>query len=108
MTILYSQFKTFNETSERTSQAMPTGSKLLLFIGTAFVVLTSFFLALFLIAISLVLLPFAAFRLWLFKRKIQKYDRSNSQYSDVLNTSERDNSIIEAEFTVIDSESNKT
>ena len=100
MNILYSQYKTSNETL----QSMPTSSKLLLAISTALFVFTSFFLSLFLMAVSLILVPFTVFSLWLFKRKTQKDTDSNTQYSDFANTSEPDNSIIEAEYTVIKSD----
>jgi len=108
MNILYSQFKAFNETTEKTSQSMSISSKLLLVISTTFVLFTSFFIALFLMSISMVLLPFAGLRLWLFKRKLQKYGYNNKRYSDFANNSQPDNSIIDAEFTVVDRDSDKT
>ncbi|SIS73943.1 hypothetical protein [Neptunomonas antarctica] len=103
MTTLYSQFKAFNKASDRTSPSMSTRSKIQLAIGTALVIFAGFFLASFLMIISLLVLPFAAFRLWLFKRKIQKYADSNTQYSDFVNAGAQDSSIIEAEYTVMDS-----
>lgn len=107
MTILYSQFKSFNQSYSRISQSMSSRSMLLLVISTVFVVFTSFFVSLFIVMISLGLLPFTAFRLWLVKRKTQKYSDSNMQYSDFINVNEHGNRVIEAEYTVIKSDSDK-
>ncbi|WP_372882369.1 hypothetical protein [Psychromonas sp.] len=102
MSILYSQFKQFNETLNKTRQPMTTSRKFLLGISAAVVLFTSFFVALFFMAMSLVMLPFAAIRLWLFKKKIQENINSNNYYSDTEFGKESDNSVIEAEFEVVD------
>ena len=107
MNILYSQFKTFNETFERTTKPMSISRKLLLGISAVFVLFTSLFVALFLMAISLVMLPFVAIRLWLFKKRIQEHMNSNKYYSDIENIKESDNGIIEAEFVVVDNDVDK-
>ena len=83
---------------------MFTRSMLLLVISTAF---TSFFLSLFIVIISFGLLPFTSFRLWLVKRKGQKYTDNNTKYPDFINVNEQSNRVIEAEYTVIKSDSDK-
>lgn len=107
MTTLYSQFKTFNKASGRTSQSLPTSRKIALAIGIGFFIFASFFLASFFMIITLLVLPIAAFRLWLFKRKIQKYAGNNPQHSDFEHANQQDSSIIEAEYTVVDSATDK-
>lgn len=107
MNTIYSQFKTFTTASDQASQSMSTSRKIQLAIGIGFFICASFFFASFFMIISLLVLPFAAFRLWLYQRKIQKYAGSHTQYSDFVNANQQGNSIIEAEYTIIDSASDK-
>lgn len=108
MTTLYSQFKTFNKKTEGAIPKISTSSKILLAISIALAIFISFFFASFLIVISLIVLPFTAFRLWLFKRKIQKNaSNNNPYYSHFSHSNEQDSSIIEAEYTVMESTSDQ-
>tara|TARA_R110000850_G_scaffold178921_3_gene304745 strand:- start:47 stop:367 length:321 start_codon:yes stop_codon:yes gene_type:complete len=103
MTITYSQFKE----SYKEAKPIPISSAIQLFIGIIFFIFASFFLVSFLMMFLLVALPFAVLRLRLFKREIQKYGKSNSKYSDHLHVNEQDSSIIEAEYIVMNSASDR-
>lgn len=78
-------------------QASPETSlsgKLALGVAIAFVLMSSFFISIFLILVSMVLIPLAALRLWWFKRKIQ-------QRSVYPHASRPAGDIIDAEYIVV-------
>ena len=64
-------------------------------IGSA-ILFSGFIMSLFLLALSAILLPFAAFKIWAFKKQLDEHIKSSQ-------TSDSDNSdIIEGEYVVLD------
>lgn len=95
----YTGFKPFKNRSTINNRQKATSltSKWLMATSAAFVLFFGFFLASFFIAISMILIPFAAFRLWWFNRKIQKQ-------MGAMHPPGATDDIIEAEYTVVTEE----
>lgn len=85
-------FRVFTNQTPQTTDAI---GKLLIATSTAFVLFSGFFLTLFIMAISMILLPLAAIRLWWLKRKWQ-------EQSGVAFTPGATGNIIDGEYKVVD------